>query len=185
MAPANGVRHFYESGPFRLDPNRHRLLRDGELVPLSPNAIEILTLLVQNPGKLLEREALMQAVWSDTIVEDANLTVAISQLRKALNQNGDAAEFIQTISRIGYRFVGEVRNVEERPSSLNVDKQMLSPISIGDERGGFHWWKLLLVSDSAAALEGETISRRNQSAVNHAMEGSAATLRRRARARRL
>src|SRR2546430_13638999 len=92
VATANGVRRFYEFGPFRLDPKRHRLLRDGEVVPLSFKAIQTLTLLVLNPGKLLEREALMEALWPDTTVEDANLTVAISQLRKALKQNGDDAE---------------------------------------------------------------------------------------------
>lgn len=63
--------------------NKHRLMRDGELVHLSPKATEALLVLVQNPGELLEREALMQAVWADSFVEDANLTVAISHLRKA------------------------------------------------------------------------------------------------------
>jgi len=117
-AVANGARRFYEFGPFRLDANRHRLLRDGEVVPLSPKAIETLILLVQNPGKLLEREMLMDAMWPDVIVEEANLTVAVSQLRKAINQNGDKGEFIQTIPRVGYRFVAEVRTVEEPPSRL-------------------------------------------------------------------
>ena len=110
---ANGARRFYQFGPFRLDANRHRLLRNGEVVPLSPKAIAILTVLVQNPGNLLEREALMQAVWPNTIVEDANLTVAISQLRKAINQNCDRAECIQTIPRVGYRFLAQVKTVEQ------------------------------------------------------------------------
>ena len=90
----NPVKHFYDFGPFRLDPERHRLLRNGEPVPLPPKAIEALTVLIKHPGELLEREDLMQAVWADTFVEDANLTVAISQLRKALGQNGDTAEYI-------------------------------------------------------------------------------------------
>ncbi|MGE5209335.1 MAG: winged helix-turn-helix domain-containing protein, partial [Alphaproteobacteria bacterium] len=87
-AVTNGTRHFYEFGPFRLDPSRHRLFRADEVVALSPKAIETLILLVENRGKLLERETLMDALWPDIIVEDANLTVAVSQLRKALNQNG-------------------------------------------------------------------------------------------------
>jgi serine/threonine-protein kinase len=109
----NGARRFYEFGPFRLDPNRHRLFRGDELVPLSPKAIEMLILLVQNPGKLLQREMLINALWPETIVEDANLTVAVSQLRKTINQNGDKGEFIQTIPRVGYRFVADVRAVVE------------------------------------------------------------------------
>jgi len=125
-AVTNGARRFYEFGPFRLDTNRRRLLREGELVPLSPKAIEILTLLVQNPGKLLEREMLIEAVWPDTIVEDANLTVAISQLRKAINENGDRAEFIQTIPRVGYRFVADIREVAEERPSLTIERPAAS-----------------------------------------------------------
>ena len=120
-ATVSGARRYYEFGRFRLDPNRHRLLRNGEAIPLSAKAIETLTALVQNSGKLLDRDALMQTVWPDTIVEDANLTVAISQLRKALNQDGETGEFIQTIPRIGYRFVADVREVVDEPTSLVSD----------------------------------------------------------------
>jgi len=115
---ANGVRRFYEFGAFRLDVNRHRLLRNGEIVALFPKAVETLTTLVQNPGKLLEREELMDAVWPDAVVEDANLTVAISHLRKVLGQNDDSGDFIQTIPRVGYRFVADVREVVEERMPL-------------------------------------------------------------------
>src|SRR5712691_9512056 len=121
----SAIRHFYEFGQFRLDGDRHRLLRDRQVVPLSPKAIEALLVLVRNPGKLLEREALMQAVWADTFVEDANLTVAISHLRKALGQNGDTVEYIETIPRVGYRFVRDVRKIEEQPAPLIVEKHTL------------------------------------------------------------
>ena len=67
----------------------------------------------------------MQAVWPNTIVEDANLTVAISQLRKAFGQNGDADEFIQTVSRVGYRFVADIREVIEEPAPL-ISKKALA-----------------------------------------------------------
>jgi DNA-binding winged helix-turn-helix (wHTH) protein/TolB-like protein len=127
------VRHFYEFGHFRLDADKHRLLRDGEVVPLSPKAIEALLVLVRNPGKLLEREALMQAVWADTFVEDANLTVAVSHLRKALGQNGEPAEYIETVPRVGYRFVADVREVREEPAPLVVEKHTLSRTVIEEE----------------------------------------------------
>jgi DNA-binding winged helix-turn-helix (wHTH) protein/TolB-like protein/Tfp pilus assembly protein PilF len=109
----NGVRHFYEFGDFRLDAERHRLWRGGNIVPVPLKAIETLTLLVRNPGKVLERQTLMDALWPNTIVEDANLTVAISQLRKAFGQNGDIDQFIETIPRIGYRFTPEISEVDE------------------------------------------------------------------------
>src|SRR5262244_416095 len=126
-------RHFYEFGPFRLDPKKHRLVRDGELVHLPPKSIEALIVLVQNAGKLLEREALMQAVWADTFVEDANLTVAISHLRKALGQNGKTGEFIETIPRVGYRFLAEVRETKEEAAPLIIEKRTLSRTIIEEE----------------------------------------------------
>ena len=129
----SAIRHFYEFGQFRLDGDRHRLLRDGEVVPLSPKAVEALLVLVRNPGKLLEREALMQAVWADTFVEDANLTVAVSHLRKALGQNGEPGEYIETVPRVGYRFVADVREVREEPAPLVIEKRTLSRTVIEEE----------------------------------------------------
>ncbi|MFN2622806.1 MAG: tetratricopeptide repeat protein [Chthoniobacterales bacterium] len=132
---ANGVRHFYEFGDFRLDAERHRLWRNGEIVPLSLKAIETLTVLVRNPGKVLERQALMDALWPNTIVEDANLTVAISQLRKAFGQNGDLDQFIETIPRIGYRFAADITEVDE-PAPLLTEKRAnensAQPAEFGD-----------------------------------------------------
>ncbi len=115
----NRVRCFYEFGPFRLDPQRRRLLRGDEIVSLYPKAIETLILLVRNPGRVLAREELIQALWPDAIVEDANLTVAISQLRKALGQDIDGAYFIETIPRVGYRFVVEAKEVTEEPALVS------------------------------------------------------------------
>lgn len=127
------VRHFYEFGPFRLDADKHRLMRNGELVALSPKAIDALLVLVRNPGQLLQREALMQAVWADSFVEDANLTVAISHLRKALGQDAGTAEYIETVPRAGYRFVADVREVHEEPAPLIIEKRTLSRTVIEEE----------------------------------------------------
>ena len=124
------VRHFYEFGEFRLDAQKPRLFRNGEVVPLTPKAIETLVVMVQNAGKLLEREELMQTVWAGTFVEDANLTVAVSQLRKALGPN---AECIQTIPRVGYRFVANVKALEETAAPLIVEKHTLSQTIVEEE----------------------------------------------------
>jgi TolB-like protein/DNA-binding winged helix-turn-helix (wHTH) protein/Flp pilus assembly protein TadD len=127
-AVPSAARRFYEFGPFRLDPNRRRLFFGDEVVALSPKAIQTLILLVENRGKLLERETLMDALWPHVIVEDANLTVAVSQLRKALNQNGDNAEFIETIPRVGYRFVADVCEViKEPPPLIPEERKRLQP----------------------------------------------------------
>ncbi|HJU91416.1 MAG TPA: tetratricopeptide repeat protein [Pyrinomonadaceae bacterium] len=130
---SKNVKYFYEFGEFRLDATRQRLTRNGEVIPLPPKAFDTLLVLAQNPRKLLEREALMQAVWADTFVEDANLTVAISNLRKALGQNGEQANYIETIPRVGYRFVADVSTVEDRTLPLVIEKHTVSQTVIEED----------------------------------------------------
>ncbi len=129
----NPVKHFYEFGPFRFDAEKHRLFRLGEPVPLSPKAAEALSVLLQHAGQLLERERLMEAVWGETFVEDANLTVAISALRKALGQNSDKTEYIETIPRVGYRFLADVHDTREELAPLVIEKRTLSRTVIEEE----------------------------------------------------
>ena len=76
--------HFYEFGRFRLSTADRVLLRQGDLVPLTPKVFDILLALVENGGRLVEKEDLMKRVWPDTFVEEGNLTQNISLLRKAL-----------------------------------------------------------------------------------------------------
>lgn len=108
------IKHLYEFGAFRLDPEECLLLSgDGTPVPLQPKAFDILLALVRNGGHLVKKEDLMKAVWADAFVEEGNLTQNISLLRKALGErkNGHAPQFIETVPRLGYRFVAPVRTV--------------------------------------------------------------------------
>ena len=116
------IRHVYEFGPFRLDPEKPCLWRDGELVSLTPKAVETLVVLVQQSGKLVEREQLMNAVWPDTFVEDNNLNFNVSVLRKALGKNEEGEQYIKTFPRQGYRFSAQVREVTEEVPSLVVER---------------------------------------------------------------
>lgn len=127
------INHFYEFGSFRLDSERRRLLRNGDVVNLSPKALEALLVLVRNPGRLLEREELMKAVWAYAFVEDANLTVAISQVRKALGQQTGEEEYIQTVPRVGYRFVADVRETREETPPLVITTHTLSKTVVEEE----------------------------------------------------
>lgn len=97
--------HLYRFDPFLLDADARLLVRDGRVVPLSPRVLETLLLLVENSGRVLSKEELMQALWPDTWVEESNLTQNISQIRKAL---GDG-EWIETIPKRGYRFAAPVQ----------------------------------------------------------------------------
>jgi DNA-binding winged helix-turn-helix (wHTH) protein/Tol biopolymer transport system component len=92
-------------GDFRLDPSDCKLLFASEPVALTPKAFDLLLLLIENRGRLIEKEMLMKRLWPDAFVDEANLANNISLLRKAL---GDSANMIQTVPRRGYRFVGEV-----------------------------------------------------------------------------
>jgi len=102
---------FYEFGPFRLDASKRLLWREGKQVSLAPKAFETLLALIERRGQLLEKEALMQMLWPDSFVEDANLTVKISQLRKALGEHPQEHQYIVTVPGRGYRFVADIRMV--------------------------------------------------------------------------
>src|SRR5258708_34416197 len=95
----------YEFGRFRLDPVQHQLLRDGKPVSLTPKGFELLLVLVQSDGILLTKDDLMRKLWPDSFVEEANLTVNISALRKALGDTHDGRELIETVPKRGYRFL--------------------------------------------------------------------------------
>src|SRR5215813_9957002 len=111
----------YEFGPYRLDAAERRLLRNGEVVPLQPKVFDLLLALVERPGRLLEKDELMQAVWPDTVVEEVNLANNISILRKTLSENGE--RFIETAPKRGYRFVASVREIVEEGAGLGQEQQ--------------------------------------------------------------
>ena len=102
---------YYEFGPFRLAPGEHRLYRNGEVILLPPKEFDLLLLLVQNPGQVMNRESLIKALWPNTVVEEANLNVHISALRKALAEGAGEQHFIETLPRLGYRFIAPVTEV--------------------------------------------------------------------------
>jgi DNA-binding winged helix-turn-helix (wHTH) protein/Flp pilus assembly protein TadD len=93
-------------GPFRLDAARRVLWRDGEVVPLTPKALDVLAALTERAGAVVTKDELLKRVWPDTFVEEANLTVHVSALRKALGTQADGRPWIETVSRRGYRYVG-------------------------------------------------------------------------------
>src|SRR5215510_1735682 len=101
----------YEFGPFRLAAAEHRLYRNGEVVMLPPKEFDLLLLLVRNPGQVMNRESLIKALWPNTVVEEANLNVHISALRKTLAESAGEQHFIETLPRLGYRFIAPVTEV--------------------------------------------------------------------------
>ena len=103
----------YEFGPFRLDQAERMLSGAGQVVALSPKALDLLIALVTKAGRVVDKEELMREVWPDTFVEENNLTVNISALRRALGSASSDQDYIQTVPRRGYRFVASVRQAAE------------------------------------------------------------------------
>lgn len=100
----------YEFGPYRLDALGRSLERQGEVIALPPKAVEVLAELVKRPGEVVGKKELMETVWPETFVEEANLNQMVFLLRRALGNN--RTEYISTVPRRGYRFSGTVRGVD-------------------------------------------------------------------------
>ena len=127
--------HFYEFGNFRLDASQHLLWRDDKPLPLTPKALELLLVLVENSPRVVDKNDLMQAVWPDSFVEETNLTRNIFTLRQVLSDDRNGNKFIETVPKRGYRFVTPVREIREELA-----------VPIGAENGDSHAEKPATIS---------------------------------------
>src|SRR5712692_8160064 len=103
--------HAFEFGPYRLEVEECLLLRGGEVIHLTPKAFDTLALLVRRSGHLLTKEELIRELWPDAHVEENNLAQYISLLRRTLGDGIEGSAYIETVPRIGYRFVAAVREL--------------------------------------------------------------------------
>jgi DNA-binding winged helix-turn-helix (wHTH) protein/Tfp pilus assembly protein PilF len=101
----------YEFGAFRADQAERLLLRNGSPISISSKTLDVLLLLVKNAGRLVEKAELLREIWGDSYVEESNVAVTVSMLRKALGEDPIEHHFIQTVSKRGYRFIAPVREV--------------------------------------------------------------------------
>lgn len=148
---------FYDFGDFRLDLAEKILVRSGKPIPITPKVYQTLCVLLEDAGRLIEKDELMRRIWQDRFVEESNLTFNIKMLRKALGDAAQKPTFIETVPRRGYRFIAEVRRVaaetEAAPSYLGEPKSYKPPISPAHhftvEREGY----VLAVADWQTAPE--------------------------------
>ena len=142
VPPASPVHEF---GPFTLDAMERLLLKAGQPISLTPKAFDLLVYLVERHGQLVAKKDLLSAVWSDTFVEEANLTYTMSALRKALGDSQDGERYIQTVPTRGYRFVASVARRERPPLP-----------SIAETRPAAHvsgrWKNIALLSAALASI---------------------------------
>jgi TolB-like protein/DNA-binding winged helix-turn-helix (wHTH) protein len=117
------IKQIYEFGRFRIDKQERTLWRDGSPVPLTPKAFEVLLLLVERSGRLVEKDALMNQVWADSFVEEGNLKVTVSMLRKVLEEDAGERQYIETVPRRGYRFIAQVTEIsDQRPELILIER---------------------------------------------------------------
>jgi DNA-binding winged helix-turn-helix (wHTH) protein/tetratricopeptide (TPR) repeat protein len=109
-----GDRGAYRFGPFQLDIRERRLSRGTEVIPLRLKVFDTLRVLVENAGRLVTKQELLDAIWPETAVEENNLNHNVSVLRKALGEKATGQQYIETVPRVGYRFVATVETAELR-----------------------------------------------------------------------
>jgi DNA-binding winged helix-turn-helix (wHTH) protein/tetratricopeptide (TPR) repeat protein len=120
-------RELYALGPFRVDADKEVVLRDGQPVPLTPKAFQILLVLVRRGTEVAGKDEIMKTVWPDTFVEETNLTRNIFSIRRALGE-GSENQYILTVSGKGYRLAE--RAVPVLPSELNVVSAVRSTVEV-------------------------------------------------------
>jgi DNA-binding winged helix-turn-helix (wHTH) protein/TolB-like protein len=124
------ARQIYEFGPFRVDVKRRLLLKGQVQVPLSSKAFDTLLTLIESGGEVLEKDFLLNRIWPDTTVEEKNLTIAVSAVRKALGETPSQHQFIVTVPGRGYKFVAGVRELINEDNDFVVEKLTSKQITI-------------------------------------------------------
>lgn len=129
------VRDAYQFEPFQLDVRERRLSRGGDVIPLRLKVFETLRVLVENAGRLVTKQELLDTVWPETAVEENNLSHNVSALRKALGERATGQQYIETIPRVGYRFVAPVKGGDaqvaaaSRPAGHDVTSIAVLPFA--------------------------------------------------------
>jgi len=126
----------YEFGQYRLDTEARLLFRKGVRMVLTPKTVDLLIALVAAEGKPIGKEELLQKVWPDTVVEEGSLTSHISILRKALGEGHREPQFIETIPKRGYRFVGTVQQIVGGTGDASAGRKMLVVLPFENLSGG-------------------------------------------------
>jgi DNA-binding winged helix-turn-helix (wHTH) protein/TolB-like protein/Tfp pilus assembly protein PilF len=126
------TKRYYQFDLFRIDADKRVLLREGEVVPLKPKAFDTLLALVQHHGEVLEKDGLMEMLWPDSDVEESNLPLHISALRKALGESPNERRYIVTVPGRGYRFAAEVEEFDDEGQDLIVERYTKSTLLVHD-----------------------------------------------------
>ena len=141
---------FYEFGPFRLNATERLLQRDRDIVPLTPKVFDTLLVMVENSGHVLEKNELMQCLWPDSFVEESSLSQNVSLLRRALGETNDGRQYIETLPKRGYRFVADVRELDESETEVILKERTTTEIVVEEEQTTTQSTRLQLQESAAA-----------------------------------
>jgi TolB-like protein/DNA-binding winged helix-turn-helix (wHTH) protein/Tfp pilus assembly protein PilF len=122
------INRIYEFGEFRLQTADRLLLRNGKPISLTPKAFETLLALIQSGGHVVEKDELMKRVWADAFVEEANLARNVWALRKALGDDTDAHRYIETVPKLGYRFMAPVTELADEATDVLIHRRVRARI---------------------------------------------------------
>jgi DNA-binding winged helix-turn-helix (wHTH) protein/tetratricopeptide (TPR) repeat protein len=143
MSRGQRAKEVYEFGPFRVDPEKETLLREGELVPLTPKTFQILLVLIRHNEEVVTKDDLMKMVWPDTFVEEANLSRNIFMLRKALGETAQDHKYIVTVPGRGYRLAENVRLIPGREVALVAATHQKVQVEV--KESGTWFWRWIAV----------------------------------------
>ena len=122
------INRIYEFGEFRLETAERRLLRGDESISLTPKVFDTLLALVRSGGHLVEKDELMKQVWPDTVVEEANLARNVYELRKSLADDNGQHDYIETIPKLGYRFISPVTELVDETNAVVIQRRIRARI---------------------------------------------------------
>ena len=129
----------YAFGPFVLDPREHRLLKDGAPVVVTPKQLDILLVLIEQRGRLLDKQELITRLWPDSFVQDVALARHVSDLRRVLGEPARGGQYIETVPTRGYRFIADVSAVDRGVTRVHAEIPPASATSPPARRAASAW----------------------------------------------
>jgi DNA-binding winged helix-turn-helix (wHTH) protein len=140
-------------GPFELDVEKGELRRNGMRLRLQGQSLQILLVLLQSPGEVVSREALRERLWADTFVDfEHGLNTAVKKLRQVLGDNPENPVFIETVPRIGYRFIAVVRAIAPNQTSPELPEAESPAAPISARISGSRPWMWAPLAGAAAFI---------------------------------
>jgi DNA-binding winged helix-turn-helix (wHTH) protein len=123
----------YAFGPFTVDVGAAELRKGGQKIPLRPKCFDLLVYLMQRSGKLVRKEELLEQIWGDVVVSEATVGRTVATLRAALEDDPANPQYIETVSRRGYKFLGTTDQVAPPAGFILIHKAKEYPLHMGSQ----------------------------------------------------